>query len=132
MDWAARIRDLRESRGLKQKDFAEFGECSVATIRAWEKGSRPITLPTFDLILRRLDSSLPKFFEAKIPDHYPDPAHQEIHENLQEILTSNGKLAEGIILNIEAIYRMLMQTRTRAASKRAGPSKMKSASGSRQ
>jgi transcriptional regulator with XRE-family HTH domain len=118
MDWAAKIRELRDSHGLNQEEFAQLGECSVATIRAWEKGNRPVTLPTLGLILQNLGSSLSEFFQSKVPGQYLDPRHRELHERLQRILQEDGQYAQGITVNIDVIWEKVI---AEARRKHAGP-----------
>jgi transcriptional regulator with XRE-family HTH domain len=112
MDWKQRLIEFRGK--LSQEEFARLGKVATITVRSMERGSRPLTVPVLESLLRGIGSSLAEFFESKIPDSYPDPIHQNVHDYLQEILEANpehAEYAQGIILNIEAIYEKLIRQR---------------------
>lgn len=58
-----RVRDLRQSRGLSQEDFAEQCSLDRTYIGGVERGERNISLKNIGQIAAALDMSIARLFE---------------------------------------------------------------------
>ena len=103
---AARIRSLREQRGLTQRGLAERIGVTTQYVNYIENGKRGIGIPLLDRIARALDVSLSAFFEDEITPRqrelltFLSEQGIESKENMQAFLKGFEDLGQGLDLQI--------------------------------
>jgi len=126
-NWGPRFRDLRNKRGFSQDAIAEEANTSKKTVIAFERRG-DVGWSILQEMINALGMTEAEFFESKIPPKYANPKHQELHEQLQDILEAEGEWENGIRLNVESIHKNLMDKQAeqiRERSKAEGAAKPK-------
>ena len=63
---AARIRELREAKGLSQEELAWKAEVNRTSMNHIENGRRNISIETLEKIINALEVTVPEFFDAPV------------------------------------------------------------------
>ncbi|HSK40142.1 MAG TPA: helix-turn-helix transcriptional regulator [Arenibaculum sp.] len=75
--FAARLRAIREQRGMSQESLAEILECSVDTVSNMERGHSVPKLTTIERLSDRLGLSIFDILDYLQRGHAPDPGRIE-------------------------------------------------------
>jgi transcriptional regulator with XRE-family HTH domain len=118
MDLAGRFKHWRRVKDWKQEALSAKSGVSRKHISAIESGVSDPSFKMLEGLLRSMDVSLADFFESRIPDHYENPEHQDLHEQLQEILeTGDEHQAECIKTAVRMFHTAITTARTAPKSK---------------
>lgn len=102
-----RLKELRQSKGLKQEDIAKFLGVSTMTISRWEKNNADIKFTKAKLLAEYFDVTVPYLLgDSEIPNIILMEAEDSIYDEkfLQRIIAVLGekfieKLGENYILD---------------------------------
>lgn len=75
-----RIKQIRESRGIKQQDIADSLGVNWRTYGSWERGERPLSVDMACKIADILDCSLDYLVGRDVRHDYDDPRERELHK----------------------------------------------------
>lgn len=124
MDVAGKVTRLWKSvPGMNRSELARLSGYSLAHIKKIEKGDVSPTVGCLSSIVEACGSSLSEFFESPIPTRYDNPGHQELHEQLQEILAVDDEWSQGIKVNIRGLHAQALQERRKLRGKGKPPPK---------
>jgi transcriptional regulator with XRE-family HTH domain len=113
-----RYRELRERKKITQAQAALRVGWKRQQINRLENSSG-VSTNQLQTALRGIETSFAEFFYSKIPDQYPDPTHQEVHENLQTILESETEYSGAIKRSIDSFYRDVVRDRKKIKKNKA-------------
>jgi len=103
---AARIRALREMRGLTQDAFAERCHISVSFASLLERGERSPSYETLVQVADALEVPLPELFRAAGQDAPEDPYHGRLVEVAQKLNLGHAQV-DRLVAVARALYAPL-------------------------
>lgn len=116
MEIGEKYRNLRESKGLTQKEAGEkIGWSQHEIVRV--EAAHDIKLGKLQTALKGIGMTLADFFGSRIPTSYSKPEHATVHEQVQEVLDAGGSRANTITATIQMVYDHMRSERKR----RTGP-----------
>jgi transcriptional regulator with XRE-family HTH domain len=113
---------LRVAKGLSQDQVAEKIGWHRQEIQRIESGGDQIKVAALKSALKGMDATLAELYESKVPTRYSDEKHQELHNQLQEILEASGeensRLQSAVEVTLNSFYSQLIEQQKAAVKKR--------------
>lgn len=104
----SRVRDVRKSRGLTQKELAEKVSLSVNMIGYIERGEKFPSAETFQKLSNALKSSVQDFFRPSLANHICDSEREVALRQLEKLLSDTPsnhiKAVNKILSEIKKLY----------------------------
>lgn len=112
------LKVLRESSGLTHKQLAEKLQCSRAWIYDVEEGRKNFTIDEYERLLHGCNASVESAMRGLNTSDIPAEFH-DLYWMLRAIINSgNGKLVDGIRVNLEAISEKAMREHSPPSSRK--------------